>query len=432
MRIIQKLVSTFHKPIKKKRVAAYARVSTGKDSMQHSLSAQVSYFSEYIQSHAGWEYMGVFADNAFTGTKDSRPEFQRMLDECRAGNIDMIITKSISRFARNTLTLLETVRELKTLDIDVFFQEQNIHSISGDGEFMLTILAAFAQEESRSVSENCKWRIQNDFKKGLATPHRIMGFEYKKGKLIPKPDEADTVRMIFNDYLSGMGSLLISRKLKNMGININRNSVMKLLKNEKYIGDMLLQKSYKTDSITKIKKTNHGEMPMYHVKDSHPAIIDRETHSQVQEELQKRINHFGQTSRIPAVYAFTKMIRCGLCQAPYHRKIVGTSANSKKPVWICSTFNTEGKAACASQQVPESILEAKTAEALGLSVFDEASMKQQIREIQVPSHNLLLFVFHDATTKTLGWENPSRRESWTPEMKEKARQTTKERNETTI
>ena len=142
------------------RVAAYARVSSEKDAMRHSLSAQVSYYSKLIQSHPGWQYAGVYADEPISGTKDCREEFQRMLSDCRAGKINMIITKSISRFARNTVTLLETVRELKDLGIDVFFEEQNIHSKSADGELMLTILASYAQEESRSVSENMKWRTR--------------------------------------------------------------------------------------------------------------------------------------------------------------------------------------------------------------------------------------------------------------------------------
>ena len=149
------------------RVAAYARVSSGKDAMLHSLSAQVSYYSDLIQKHPGWQYCGVYADEALTGTKDTRENFQRLLNDCRAGKIDLIITKSISRFARNTVTLLETVRELKLLGINVYFEEQNIYALSADGELMMTILASYAQEESRSASENQKWRIRSNFQNGL-------------------------------------------------------------------------------------------------------------------------------------------------------------------------------------------------------------------------------------------------------------------------
>lgn len=156
----------------KKKVAAYARVSSGKDAMLHSLSAQVSYYSSLIQAHNDWEYVGVYADEAITSTKEKRKNFQRLLDDCRDGKIDLIITKSISRFARNTVNLLETVRELKLLGIDVFFEEQSIHTISADGELMLTILASYAQEESRSASENQKWRIKRNFEQGIPFGNR--------------------------------------------------------------------------------------------------------------------------------------------------------------------------------------------------------------------------------------------------------------------
>ena len=178
----------------RKRVAAYARVSSGKDAMLHSLSAQVSYYSEHIQSHPEWEYAGVYVDEALTGTKDDRDGFQRLLADCRAGKIDMVLTKSISRFARNTVTLLETVRELKTLGVDVYFEEQNIHSLSGDGELMLTILASYAQEESRSVSENCKWRIRQKFQQGIPTTTRLNGLRIDHGKVTVIPDEAKARR----------------------------------------------------------------------------------------------------------------------------------------------------------------------------------------------------------------------------------------------
>ena len=178
----------------RKRVAAYARVSSGKDAMLHSLSAQVSYYSEHIQSHPEWEYAGVYVDEALTGTKDNREGFQRLLADCRAGKVDMVLTKSISRFARNTVTLLETVRELKTLGADVYFEEQNIHSLSGDGELMLTILASYAQEESRSVSENCKWRIRKKFQQGIPANWRFVRLPHQHGEIAVHPVEAEVVR----------------------------------------------------------------------------------------------------------------------------------------------------------------------------------------------------------------------------------------------
>ena len=175
------------------RVAAYARVSSGKDAMLHSLSAQVSYYSELIQNHSGWQYVGVYADEALTGTKDNRENFQRLLADCRDGKVDLVITKSISRFARNTVTLLQTVRELKNMGVDVFFEEQNIHSLSADGELMLTILASYAQEESLSASENQKWRIRRNFENGMPWNGTMLGYRYEDGTLVVEPTEAEIV-----------------------------------------------------------------------------------------------------------------------------------------------------------------------------------------------------------------------------------------------
>ena len=186
------------------RVCAYARVSSGKDAMLHSLSAQVSYYNSLIQTHAGWLYCGVYSDEAITGTKSQRDGFQRMLASCRAGEIDLIITKSISRFARNTVTLLETVRELKSLGVDVFFEEQNIHTMSADGELMLTILASYAQEESLSASENQKWRIRKAFENGeLVNLRFLFGYNITASGIQVNEREAAIVREIFTRFNGG-------------------------------------------------------------------------------------------------------------------------------------------------------------------------------------------------------------------------------------
>ena len=229
-------------------MAAYARVSTAKDTMLHSLAAQVSYYSNYIQNHPEWEYIGVYADEAQTGTKDSRPEFQRLITDCNADKIDMVITKSISRFARNTVTLLETVRHLKEIGVDVYFEEQNIHSTDGDGELMLTILASFAQEESLSVSENCKWRIRNNYKEGIPNTFKILGYDFHRGQITINEKEAETVRLIFNWYISGMGRLAIAKRLTSInhkpknGGAWDSSKIKEILQNEKYAGDLLYRK----------------------------------------------------------------------------------------------------------------------------------------------------------------------------------------------
>lgn len=251
-RLIQKIEPSTASLPQLLRVAAYARVSSGKDAMLHSLSAQVGYYTELIQSNPEWRFCGVYADEALTGTKDNREQFQIMLAECRKGNINLIITKSISRFARNTVTLLETVRELKELGVGVLFEEQNIHSLSSDGELMLSILASYAQEESYSASENQKWRIHRNFEEGKIGSIRMLGYKRTPdGSLEIIPEEAETVRLIFNSYLSGMGKQTIANMLNEMqiptinGCEWTAEDIRRILKNEKYAGNMLLQKKFR-------------------------------------------------------------------------------------------------------------------------------------------------------------------------------------------
>ena len=282
-RLIQKIEPSVDISHKLRNVAAYARVSSGKDAMLHSLSAQVGYYSELIQSNPEWRFCGVFADEAITGTKESRPEFQKMLAECRKGKIDLIITKSISRFARNTITVLETVRELKMLGIDVYFQEQNIHSISADGELMLSILSSYAQEESFSASENQKWRIRKDFEQGKICNIRMLGYRRTtNGSLEIVESEAEIVRFIFLNYLSGNGKLLISNKLNEMGIaTINgcewtTADIHRILQNEKYCGDLVQKKTFTPDYLSHEKKYNRGEEKFVIIKNHHEPIISRE------------------------------------------------------------------------------------------------------------------------------------------------------------
>ena len=259
-RIVERVQFPDAQKVKLLRTAAYARVSSGKDAMLHSLSAQVSYYNDLIQSNPKWLFCGIFADEALTGTKDNRENFQKLLSECRAGHIDLIITKSISRFARNTVTLLETVRELKEIGVDVFFEEQNIHSLSADGELLLTILASYAQEESYSASENKKWQIRRDFEQGKVSSITMLGYKRNRdGVLEIVPEEAKIVRLIFNSYLSGMGKLAIANMLNEMHISTKfdnewtAESIRRILTNEKYCGDLLLQKSFRNNHIEKKK-----------------------------------------------------------------------------------------------------------------------------------------------------------------------------------
>ena len=417
------------KKVKLLRTAAYARVSSGKDAMLHSLSAQVSYYNKLIQSTPEWLFCGVYADEALTGTKETRQNFQKLLGECRARNIDLIITKSISRFARNTVTLLETVRELKVLGVDVYFEEQNIHTMSADGELMLTILASYAQEESYSASENQKWRIRKDFEAGKVSTVIMLGYKRNRdGVLEIIPEEADIVKMMFSDAMSGMGGQAIANKLNMLKIRTKNgcqwtaHGVRRVLSNEKYCGDLRLQKFYNENHLTKRKMTNDGNLPQIYVEEAHPAIIDRETFMAVQSFLQDN-QRFTALKETTGVYPFTSLIKCGCCGKTYRRKTTVTGI-----VWICNTYNQKGKKFCpTAKQIPEEKLISACCEVLGINHFDADVFQETVSEIIVPRPNILLFRFSDGTEHTVLWQDRSRSESWTPEMKAKAAERSRKR-----
>jgi len=259
------------------------------------------------------------------------------------------------------------------------------------------------------VSENCKWRIRKQFAEGKPTPCKVYGYT-RDYEIIP--EEAAVVRQIFADYLGGMGVLAIQKKLLAQGVKFPINTLRQMLRNVKYTGNLLLQKTYTQDHLTKRRLKNTGQLPMYLVEGNHEAIIDRATFDAAQAEITRRA-----AAHVPAppkeIYAFTGKIRCGICGAPFGHKIAGAGPRYKKPVWICNTYNTLGKAHCPSQMIPEDILEAKTLEAGGFA---------GLKEIQVPGPNLLLFLYEDGRQIESTWAHPSRRESWTPEMREAARQ----------
>ena len=424
-------ITVVPKPTKleqKKKVAAYARVSSGKDAMLHSLSAQVSYYSNLIQNHDDWLYVGVYADEAKTGTKDSRDDFQRLIADCRVGKVDMVLTKSISRFARNTVTLLQTVREFKALGVDIYFEEQNIHTMSGDGELMITILASYAQEESRSASENQKWRIRKNFEEGMPWNGTMLGYSYEKGKYIVVPDEAALVKLIFEYYLDGLGYNAVAKRLNAEGYKTRNgkpwyhSTIMKILRNYTYTGNLLLQKTYRENHITKKTLVNRGELPMYHAENTHEAIISQETFDAVQSEIARRANRFKKSNMHKATYPFSGKLICSVCGKNYRRKVTHTG-----PVWICSTYNALGKAACASKQIPEDLLMNITAEALGIDNFNERTFADNMACIRVCTENTLIYQFKDGSNVTMQWRDRSRRQSWTDEMKAAARQKALER-----
>lgn len=408
---------------RKLRVAAYARVSSSKDAMLHSLSAQVSYYNKYISSHDDWEFVGIYADEGISGTKEDRDEFQRMINDCRTGKIDLILTKAISRFARNTMTMLEIVRELKSLNVDVFFEEQNLHSISSDGEMVLTLLASVAQEEARSVSENQKWRIRKDFKKGLIWGgNSAYGYRIINKKMVIIPEEAKLVKRIFQLYISGLGFQKISKLLNDEGVPAmhakrwNKQSLQQIIANINYTGDLLLQKTYNENYLTKKTKINRGELDRFFVENNHEAIITRDEYYAALEIRRKRVEYFKLDNFKVHTYPLTGFVRCGNCGKNYNHK--KTRYTEK---WSCTTYQNFGKTECDAKSVPDAELAKITLEVLKIKELDRDLIEGKLEFIEVLKNNKLLYHLKDGKTVERTWNDISRRDSWTEEMKKEAR-----------
>ena len=413
-------IATRRKLKKLSNVAAYARVSTEKDSMLHSLNTQVDYYRELITSNPNYRFKGVYADYAVTGTKGDRKEFNALIEECLKGNVDLIITKSVARFARNLLTTIEVTRKLAKAGVDVYFEEQGVHSISNDGELMLSLIAAFAQEESRNNSERMKWRVKDEFKKGHAWQQAITGYKFKQGTFEIIPEEAELVKKIYALYLSGKGLPGIARTLEKEGYVSKRNrttwnngSIRRILTCYTYTGNLILQTTFKNNYLEKIKTKNNGELKMFHVANSHEAIIPLETWQAVQKEIERRdsvINHVSTKEES----LFKGMLVCSHCGKHYTRKV-----NQYGSYYICPTFSIKGKAYCQSKQVREEPLIEVTRQVLDQDVNKE-SIESKIHFIDVEDNNILIFHLKDGRVIEKKWSYKSRSESWTPEMRKKA------------
>ncbi len=365
-----------------KRVAAYCRVSTDDEEQLTSYTNQKKVYTEMIGANKEWEFAGLYADEGISGTRaDKRPEFQKMIDACLAGKIDYIITKSVSRFARNTVECLEYVRMLKAQGIGIIFEEQKLDTLKSDSELYLVIYAGFAQSESESISKNVTWSVRKKFEEGqgMFMYKRLLG--YRKGEdgnpeIVPA--EAKIVTRIFEMYLAGMPLDQISKTLRAEDIQIpgksfsfSRNMILNILRNEKYCGDVILQKTVTIDCISKTRKKNEGEAPMYIVENNHPPIISRDTFNRVQEELSRRnaIKPSSQKTALTASgkyskYALTDTLICGECGSRYKR-VTWTSCGRKRIVWRCVSRLDNGKKYCKdSLTVPEEALQQAVVRAL--------------------------------------------------------------------
>lgn len=372
MRIIQ-IKGNEPKLSERKKVAAYARVSADYDATEHSLSQQISYYNSIIQKRRDWTFVGIFSDLGITGTKTQREGFLKMMDSARNGEIDLILTKSISRFARNTVDLLSSVRELKDLGVNVHFERENIDSCSSEGELLLTLLASFAQEESRSISENVKWSIRKDFKEGKNHTVRLYGYRRVDGEFIVDEAEAKVVRLIFSGYINGNSPDGISKLLTDRGIKsptgndvFSYNTVCKILRDISYTGDMVLQKTFKENHLSHRKMKNNGELTKYLVEDALPGIISKELFQEVQEEIDRRSKLGIKASKALSFSVFTSKIVCSSCNQHYRRRL-----KRKNHVWICAGKLDKGAEHCPSVNIPERVLYALTSEVLskeGLSI----------------------------------------------------------------
>lgn len=329
---------------KKRRTAAYARVSTDSEEQLTSYEAQVDYYTNYIKGRDDWEFVTVYTDEGITGTNTKhRDGFNRMVQDALDGKIDLIVTKSVSRFARNTVDSLTTVRKLKEKGVEIYFEKENIWTLDSKGELLITIMSSLAQEESRSISENCTWGQRKRFADGKVTVpfKRFLGYDRgPDGNLVLNPDEAVTVRRIYSMFLQGMSPYGIATHLTADGIKSpggkdkwNAGAVCSILTNEKYKGDALLQKSYTVDFLTKKKKVNEGEIPQYYVEGNHEAIISPDVFEQVQRELEHRKANDGRHS---SVHLFSGKIRCGQCGEWYGSKTWHSTSKYRRVVWQCN------------------------------------------------------------------------------------------------
>ena len=415
----------------RKKVAAYARVSMETERLHHSLSAQVSYYSDLIQRNPEWEYIGVYADNFITGTTtDKRAEFQRMLEDCESGKIDIILTKSISRFARNTVDLLETVRHLKELGISVRFEKENIDSLSGDGEVMLTLLASFAQEEIISLSNNVKWGIRKRFEKGEPNfRNNILGYNWVGDHLEIVPEEAAVVRRIFQNFLDGKSRLETERELNSEGITTKGgykwcdSNIKVILSNITYTGNLLLQKEYIADPITKKRKKNHGELPQYFVEDTHDAIIDMETFQYVQNEMARRKELGALANKSLNISCFTGKIKCPYCGLSYmHNRRVKNG--HEQEYWNCGSkkMKKKGDGCPVSGTISQKALKKACSEVLGLEEFDEMIFLDKVDHIDVPKAYTLDFFLKDGTSIQIDAPNTGHQDCWTEDYRKQTSQ----------
>lgn len=378
-------------------VAAYCRVSTDAEDQINSYKAQVSYYTEHISKNPKWRFVDIYADEGITGTMASkRDDFMRMIKDCEKGKIDLILTKSVSRFARNVVDSLSYIRKLKAMNIGIFFEEQNINSLEEESETYLGIYSVMAQSESENISSNVKWGITKRMQNGTySCRFNFLGYRKDKGESEPRiiPEEAEIVRHIFKMYVEGGSIDQIKAYLEGNHIKTvqgkdtwDKTVIRHMLQNEKYVGDVLYQKTFRTDCISKHTKINRGERTKYLVSNNHPAIIDRETFKAVQSEMVRRsskrktsdfaITNLGKYS---GKYALSELLVCGECGSLYKRK-TWTKGEEKRVYWRCQNRIEHGSKYCKkSKGIEEKRLHEAICRALRKMVEESASVISLIK-----------------------------------------------------
>ncbi len=417
------------------KVAVYARVSRDGEIKHHSIETQKAFLKEYVGQHPDWEFVDFYVDEGITGTKLNRPELNRMIQDAKAGKIDIILTKSVSRFGRNTSAVLKMLQELKEIDVTVIFDNEHVSTADPEGMFYLQSLCVMAEAEARQNSEYQKWAIRNRYKEGIPNNFHPYGYKLIDHQLQVVPEEAEVVKRIFDLYLSGMGIQAISKVLNNDGI-LTRDgakwydsTVYRILHNEVYVGNLLLQKTYICDYLNKKKKQNHGILPQYLVADCHEAIIDQNTFDCVQEETERRKRTYNTQNRAkaPKERLLSQLVYCEHCNKALHYKLA--LGASRRKMWICKNHNSLGVEYCPLKPIREDILTDTTSEVLletklikENTPLTNKRLKSLIQKIIAKDNQELEYHLANGEVITKKWRHRSRSESWTPEMREKARE----------
>lgn len=356
-------------------VAAYARVSTEREEQEDSFERQVAHYTALIQSKSEWNFVGIYADPGITGTRaEKRPDFMRMISDCRAGKIKKILVKSISRFARNTVDALTYIRELKEIGVGIYFESENIDTLTPGGEVLITILAAMAEQESRTMSSNIKWAYAKKFKNGEVILNTGLMLGYTKigkdeeGRAIYEINEAEAtiVRRIYREFVSGLSVTRICRGLEADGIPTKlgrkkwQHSVIEsILTNEKYTGDAILGKTFKPDVLSKHRIKNEGQVPMYYAEGTHPAIIDKELFELAKAEMARRKGAKTEavgSSKFTSKYTFSGMLICGKCGSKLRRHTRRVGSGKVVPAFGCSNRIVNGRSECDSHHINEDVI----------------------------------------------------------------------------